>query len=261
MDSATTSTHNRFASSGLLNPALAPRLRKVGVDREVRGWEKTSDHAVESVSKQFQGLKVLVVDDNVDAAQSLAMLLQAMGQETKIAHDGGRAIELALEWVPDVLLLDIGLPKTNGFQVASRIRQEPTLADVMLVALTGYGQDADRQRSQEAGFNHHCRHRYFLSKIGHLEKGNATSSIARRLLIAILKGKLTDAVTEIFTDGNGALNIPAFSVQKRPVLAFDVQIRGERSRPQGFPIRHFASNYNLAAGCCGMDGYTDSNSY
>jgi CheY-like chemotaxis protein/two-component sensor histidine kinase len=111
--------------------------------------------AVESVSKQFQGLKVLVVDDNVDAAQSLAMLLQAMGQETKIAHDGERAIELALGWVPDVLLLDIGLPKTNGFQVASRIRQEPTLADVMLVALMGYGQDADRQSSQEAGFNHH----------------------------------------------------------------------------------------------------------
>ena len=111
--------------------------------------------AVESVSKKFQGLKVLVVDDNVDAAQSLAMLLQAMGQGTKIAHDGGRAIELALEWVPDVLLLDIGLPKTNGFQVASRIRQEPTLADVMLVALTGYGQDADRQRSKEAGFHHH----------------------------------------------------------------------------------------------------------
>jgi signal transduction histidine kinase len=95
--------------------------------------------AVEFVSKQFQGLKVLVVDDNVDAAQSLAMLLQATGQETQIAYDGDRAVELALEWIPDVLLLDIGLPKTNGFQVASRIRREPTLADVMLVALTGYG--------------------------------------------------------------------------------------------------------------------------
>ena len=99
--------------------------------------------------------RVLVVDDNVDAAQTVAMLLEMSGHKGRIAHDGPSALEAALAWQPDVVLLDIGLPGLSGFEVARLIRQQPLLKNVVLVALTGYGLEADRQRSQEAGFDHH----------------------------------------------------------------------------------------------------------
>jgi CheY-like chemotaxis protein len=96
-----------------------------------------------------------VVDDNVDGAKGMAMLLRAFGHDARLAHDGASAMQVALESVPEVMLLDIGLPGANGLQVAQWIRQEPTLKNVVLVALTGYGQESDRQRSREAGFDHH----------------------------------------------------------------------------------------------------------
>ena len=98
---------------------------------------------------------MLVVDDNVDTATSLAMLLTESGHDVRTAHDGPTALEAALDYRPDVVLLDIGLPGLDGFEVAKRIRQQPTLQNVVLVAMTGYGQESDRQRSQEAGFDHH----------------------------------------------------------------------------------------------------------
>lgn len=100
-------------------------------------------------------LKVLVVDDSVDAAQAMAMLLRTLGHDALLAHDGASAMQAALEHVPKVVLLDIGLPVVDGYQVAKWIRQQPALRDVMLVALTGYGQESDRKRSLEAGFDHH----------------------------------------------------------------------------------------------------------
>ena len=100
-------------------------------------------------------LRVLVVDDNVDTVLSFSMLLKAAGHEVRTAHDGPTAVQVALDYQPDVVLLDIGLPGLNGYQVAKRIRQEPNLKTVVLVALTGYGQEADRQTALEAGFNHH----------------------------------------------------------------------------------------------------------
>ena len=100
-------------------------------------------------------LKVLVVDDNVDAAKGLAMLLRAFGHDAHLAHDGAGALQAALEYVPQVVLLDIGLPIVNGYEVAKWIRQEPSLKSVVLVALTGYGQKSDRQLTQQAGFDHH----------------------------------------------------------------------------------------------------------
>ena len=100
-------------------------------------------------------LRVLVVDDNVDAAQSLAMLLKDSGHQVRMAHTGPTALEAALDYRPNVVLLDIGLPKMDGYEVAKRIRQQPFLQNVVLVAMTGYGQDTDRQRSQEVGFNAH----------------------------------------------------------------------------------------------------------
>ncbi len=98
--------------------------------------------------------RVLAVDDNVDTAQTLAILLEALGHEVQVAYDGPSALEKAVDFRPDVVLLDIGLPGLNGYEVAKRIRQ-PSLKNMVLVAMTGYGLDADRQRSQDAGFDHH----------------------------------------------------------------------------------------------------------
>ena len=100
-------------------------------------------------------LKVLVVDDNVDTVLGFSMLLKATGHDVRTAYDGLSAVETAIDYRPDVVLLDIGLPRLNGYEVAKRLRQHPDLKNTVLIALTGYGQDTDRQISQQAGFNHH----------------------------------------------------------------------------------------------------------
>ena len=111
--------------------------------------------AIEAAQSPAKGCRVLVVDDNVDAAQSLAVLLEMTGHEVRLAYDGPSALEAAIAWRPDAVLLDIGLPGITGYEVAERIRREATLKNTVLVALTGYGQESDRQHSQEAGFDHH----------------------------------------------------------------------------------------------------------
>ncbi len=103
----------------------------------------------------LSGSRILVVDDNKDSADSLGMLLRLKGNEIRTAHDGLEAVEIAEMFRPELVLLDIGLPKLNGYDVARRIRQQPWGRNVILVALTGWGQDEDRRRSQEAGFNFH----------------------------------------------------------------------------------------------------------
>jgi CheY-like chemotaxis protein len=100
-------------------------------------------------------LRVLVVDDNRDAAASLAMLLETMGNEVRTAFDGEQAATVASQFHPDVALLDIGMPKLDGYEAARRIRRESNGRPLRLVALTGYGQESDRRRSQEAGFDRH----------------------------------------------------------------------------------------------------------
>jgi PAS domain S-box-containing protein len=100
-------------------------------------------------------LNILIVDDNEDGAKSLAMLLELRGHRAHTAHDGFEAIEAAERLRPDAVLLDIGLPKLNGFDVCRHIRQQAWGKDVVLIALTGWGQDEDRQRSTEAGFDAH----------------------------------------------------------------------------------------------------------
>jgi PAS domain S-box-containing protein len=99
--------------------------------------------------------RVLVVDDNTDAAESLATLLEMSGHETAVAHDGEAAIEVAEAYRPDVVLLDIGLPKRSGHDAARWIREQPWGRTMVLVALTGWGQEEDRRRSHEVGFDHH----------------------------------------------------------------------------------------------------------
>ena len=99
--------------------------------------------------------RVLVVDDNVDAADSLAILLQAKGHDTSVAYDGIEAMALAEAYRPEVVFLDIGMPRMNGYEVAAAFRSTPGLQDAVLIALTGWGSQEDRLRSREAGFDHH----------------------------------------------------------------------------------------------------------
>jgi PAS domain S-box-containing protein len=101
------------------------------------------------------GLKLLVVDDNVDGAQSLAELLRVLGHRAEVAHDGPQALAAAERQRPDVVLLDIGLPHMNGHEVCRHIRAQPWGRDMLLVAVTGWGQEADRERSRAAGIDAH----------------------------------------------------------------------------------------------------------
>ncbi len=98
--------------------------------------------------------RVLVVDDNEDAADSLATLLGVMGYEVRTAYDGPEAITAADEFKPEVALLDIGLPRLSGYDIARHVR-ESRGRDVLLVAITGWGQEEDRRKAREAGFDHH----------------------------------------------------------------------------------------------------------
>ncbi|WP_439623146.1 PAS domain S-box protein [Gemmata sp.] len=99
--------------------------------------------------------RILVVDDNVDGADSLATMLGAMGNETRTAHDGLEAVAAAEAFRPDVILMDIGMPKLNGYDACRRIRQQPRGKTVIVVAQTGWGQDDDKRKSRDAGFNFH----------------------------------------------------------------------------------------------------------
>ena len=99
--------------------------------------------------------RVLVVDDNRDAADSLAMVLKLTGHQVLAAHDGPSALAVAAKFQPEIVLLDIGLPGMDGYAVARRLREAAGGANLVIIALTGYGQDEDRRRSQEAGIDHH----------------------------------------------------------------------------------------------------------
>ena len=101
------------------------------------------------------GPRILVVDDNVDAAVSAAEILRLLGNEVSVAHDGMAALKAVEEWHPKVVLLDISLPGIDGYEVARRIRLQPLGNEVTLVALTGWGQEKDRRLAAEAGFDQH----------------------------------------------------------------------------------------------------------
>ena len=109
----------------------------------------------EDVRKNDHSLRVMVVDDNEDAAQMLGMLLIRSGHEVLTVHDGPSTLTAAQDFRPSIILLDIGLPGMDGFEVARKLRKQAIFKEVVLVAMTGYGQDSDRQRSKAAGFNHH----------------------------------------------------------------------------------------------------------
>ena len=101
------------------------------------------------------GRRVLVVDDNEDAAQSLAKALADLGHAVEVAHNGPQALAKLEKFSPENALLDIGLPLMDGYELARRIRHDPRLSGVRLVSITGYGQQSDRLRAKEAGFDIH----------------------------------------------------------------------------------------------------------
>jgi two-component system CheB/CheR fusion protein len=99
--------------------------------------------------------RILVVDDNDDAAETMRMLLELEGHEIRCAGDGVHAIEVAQEFQPEVALLDIGLPRMDGYELAKRLRALPAMRQARLIALTGYGHPEDHDRAASAGFDHH----------------------------------------------------------------------------------------------------------
>jgi CheY-like chemotaxis protein len=99
--------------------------------------------------------RILLADDNVDFSSSLATLLRSLGHELLVAEDGLRALEAAPAFQPDFAFLDIGLPGLNGYALARALRANPATSETVLVAVTGWGQERDRQLAQEAGFDHH----------------------------------------------------------------------------------------------------------
>jgi CheY-like chemotaxis protein len=110
-------------------------------------WSPKSDRA--------DKLQVLVVEDDADSAQSMALLLRISGHEVRVALDGPTAIQMASDCVPDVILLDIGLPGMNGYETAQRVAQCCAWRRPLIVAVTGFGQETDRQHSAEAGIDLH----------------------------------------------------------------------------------------------------------
>jgi signal transduction histidine kinase len=101
------------------------------------------------------GRRILLVEDNVDAAESLTLMLDFKGHATRMAHSGPQALEVAREFGPEIVFLDIGLPGMSGYEVAKHFREDATLADIVLVALTGWGSDDDKKKAADAGFDHH----------------------------------------------------------------------------------------------------------
>jgi CheY-like chemotaxis protein len=106
-------------------------------------------------ASRIAGQRILVVDDNIDAAESLGALLRCLGAEVTTVHDGPAALEVLQAEKPSAAVLDIGMPGMDGYEVARRVRAEPHGADLTLIALTGWGSDEDRRRSREAGIDHH----------------------------------------------------------------------------------------------------------
>jgi CheY-like chemotaxis protein len=119
-------------------------------------WQEAVSDEVSALSGgAFPPTTVLVVDDNLDALETMAMLLEADGHHVERAHDGEEALDLARRFAPRVVLLDIGLPKLDGWGVARKLRANPDTAGAVLIAVSGYGQASDRDRSRDSGFDDH----------------------------------------------------------------------------------------------------------
>jgi CheY-like chemotaxis protein len=119
--------------------------------------------------------RVLIVDDNQDAAEMLAELLEVLGYESRIALEALSALEIAPEFDPDIMLIDIGLPEVNGYELAQKMRAIPQFVSARLMALTGYGREADRQNAMNAGFDEHLVKPVDLERLKSILAGESTS--------------------------------------------------------------------------------------
>ncbi|HVK56803.1 MAG TPA: response regulator [Burkholderiales bacterium] len=120
-----------------------------------KGYQDATSPALVASTREAAPRRILVVEDNVNSAEMLTAMLQLDGHEVQMTHEGATAIDMARSFQPDIILLDIGLPQLDGFEVARRVRASDETKNVTLIALSGYGQPADRQRAKEAGFDHH----------------------------------------------------------------------------------------------------------
>ncbi|HYK25332.1 MAG TPA: response regulator, partial [Steroidobacteraceae bacterium] len=117
--------------------------------------EGTNGESLSNSASRSGGRRLLIVDDNLDALDSLAALMEMSGHEVHMATDGESALTVAESCRPEVVLLDLGLPKLDGYEVARRLREAPWGRAAMIIALTGWGQDEDRRRTRECGFDSH----------------------------------------------------------------------------------------------------------
>jgi CheY-like chemotaxis protein len=157
-----------------------------GRGSEFRIWLPLLSAAKEHATEKKPGgkearrpLRILVVDDNADSAELLAALLQIQGHEVMTANSGPAAIELALTQMPEVALMDIGMPGMDGFEVAKRFRASQQLKHIALVAVSGYGQQEDIEKSREAGFDDHLVKPVGLESLGQVLKRLSSSSTER----------------------------------------------------------------------------------
>lgn len=137
--------------------------------------EDTAPDSVEHVESPMARKRVLVVDDLVESATSLAQILELWGHEVNVAHDGLAALEAAETFHPDVVLLDIAIPRMNGFEVARRLRQSENGPGMLLIAQTGYDQESNQQKAVDAGFDHHLRKPIDLAVLRELLAGAGSS--------------------------------------------------------------------------------------
>jgi CheY-like chemotaxis protein len=142
------------SSAGLGHGAEFIVRLPAGTDAAAAPWEAPAAQVLPNApQRQEAAMRILIVDDNADAADSIAMLLSMDGYEAHSVHGARAALEAAPSFKPHVVLLDIGLPEMDGYEVARKLRSLDSLGTVKLVALTGYGQAADRERAAQAGFD------------------------------------------------------------------------------------------------------------
>ena len=133
--------------------ALPFPASEAAVREPVTGKAAAPDKSGQAEPATCEPLRIVIADDNVDAALTLAALLSLQGHDVRTAHDGLEALNEVMRFEPHVVILDIGMPRMNGYKVASALRQAEL--DVLIIAVTGWGQEEDRQRSRAAGFDHH----------------------------------------------------------------------------------------------------------
>lgn len=148
----TVSAHSDGPGTGSEFVVRLPRAN-VAVEPDVAADVEPASDAV--IAPNDAALRVLVVDDSIDGAEMLAAALSAKGYRTQVAFDAPAALRIAVEFLPAIAFLDLGLPGMDGYELAARLRGLPELSGIILCALTGYGQEADRQQTRDAGFDHH----------------------------------------------------------------------------------------------------------